>query len=727
MKYFHYFSFESEYDEMRDNNYEEPWVSYTEEVERVNYDMTDEEKIEQLMKVPLTIEATSGSGNFSWTNLGASRTVQYSLNGGEWQTMNTATTVPVTAGDEIQLKGTNTSYSGGGPTLFGVYCNIKGNIMSLVSGDNFASAKTLTDEKVFNSFGRQLEFLSSAKELILPATGVPNSGYRDMFYGCSSLTETPVIFAETCGSYAFCQMFRQTKITKAPELSTITSLGLSCYDSMFYNCQQLKTSMKTLPATSVPHGAYGNMFNGCSQLETIPEFPAEINAGENAFGSMFRDCYSIETVSNFPKVTYTGDSQDGQVFYRMFAGCSGLTSVLPTIDITNAQCGRVCREMFSACTSLVNAPFLPATNVPENGYENMFSGCLSLTSYPVLPATTVNTSSYIEMFLGCSSLVVSPVICATTLGDSCYSGMFSGCTSLTDAQALPCENLVNGCYYHMFAGCSSLTGAPNLPATVVPRNAYYGMFIGCTSLVVPPVLSATTFGQESCEYMFHSCEKLKDTPAMNITGISGVSCFRLAFAYCFSLTGIQITFPNTTVPASGCQFMFAYCTSLVSAMTVLPGTPVGVGAYHCMFSGCTSLKVAPNITATKIEANGCWRMFEGCTSLVTPPIISATTFGGASAMTAMFAGCVSLTDSPVLNAKSLSTGCYNNMFSGCTSLTSVTSANSTKPGTGYTRNWLGGVATGGTFYMTYSGANWDSTITRGVDTVPSDWSIVHSW
>ena len=40
------------------------------------------------------------------------------------------------------------------------------------------------------------------------------------------------------------------------------------------------------------------------------------------------------------------------------------------------------------------------------------------------------------MFKNCSSLTQAPALPATTLADSCYGSMFSGCTSLTQAPAI---------------------------------------------------------------------------------------------------------------------------------------------------------------------------------------------------------------------------------------------------------------------------------------------------
>jgi hypothetical protein len=46
--------------------------------------------------------------------------------------------------------------------------------------------------------------------------------------------------------------------------------------------------------------------------------------------------------------------------------------------------------MFSGCTSLKEAPELPATTLTVGCYEGMFNGCTSLIKAPELPATNIN-------------------------------------------------------------------------------------------------------------------------------------------------------------------------------------------------------------------------------------------------------------------------------------------------------------------------------------------------
>ena len=78
---------------------------------------------------------------------------------------------------------------------------------------------------------------------------------------------------------------------------------------------------------------------------------------------------------------------------------------------------------------------------------------------------TMATYCYRSMFRDCTSLTQAPVLPATTLTVSCYAEMFRGCTGLTQAPALPVTTLANYCYDNMFRDCTGLIQAPDLPAT----------------------------------------------------------------------------------------------------------------------------------------------------------------------------------------------------------------------------------------------------------------------
>ena len=68
----------------------------------------------------------------------------------------------------------------------------------------------------------------------------------------------------------------------------------------------------------------------------------------------------------------------------------------------------------------------------------------------------MSSACYRFMFKGCTSLTQAPTLPATTLAEYCYGGMFKGCTSLTQAPTLPATTLAGWCYNEMFNGCTNL-------------------------------------------------------------------------------------------------------------------------------------------------------------------------------------------------------------------------------------------------------------------------------
>ena len=190
---------------------------------------------------------------------------------------------------------------------------------------------------------------------------------------------------------------------------------------------------------------------------------------------------SLINSTNFSTLTTL---QNIYTFYKLFEGCTGLTSAENLILPATTLAGNCYRFMFANCSKLTTVPsdYLPANTLAIDCYSYMFADCTSLTTAPALPATTLEPYCYQYMFYNCTSLVTAPALPATTLAESCYQDMFYNCTSLTTAPELPATTLVDGCYQYMFESCSSLTTAPELPATTLVDGCYQYMFYNCASL-----------------------------------------------------------------------------------------------------------------------------------------------------------------------------------------------------------------------------------------------------
>ena len=212
-----------------------------------------------------------------------------------------------------------------------------------------------------------------------------------------------------------------------------------------------------------------------------------------------------------------------------------LNYVLASLGIHPRMVSSCYSALFKNCTSLVQAPELPATTLASWCYNAMFEGCTSLVQAPELPATTLADFCYFDMFHGCTSLTQVPTILpATRLTQDCYYNMFGDCTSLTTTPSLPATILANLCYDRMFKGCTSLTIAPALPATTLANYCYADMFEGCTSLTTAPELPATELAEGCYYYMFYDCKNLTQIPALPAATLSE-NCYKYMFVNCKSI------------------------------------------------------------------------------------------------------------------------------------------------------------------------------------------------
>ena len=256
----------------------------------------------------LTIESLEDSNTIEFGGAdGLQKTIQVSKDGGttwisktspnKWKTITLAT---LNTGDKLLIKGTNTAYSdvNQNNTIIGrKQFIIYGNIMSLISGDNFANNKTLTANYAFRSlFGStyNYETLISAENLVLPATTLTKGCYSFMFQDCESLETAPTLPATTLADSCYNGMFYEcTNLTTAPALP-VTILATECYQYMFYGCIRL-VNAPTLPATTLATGCYQYMFGGCTNLKNAPELSAT-KLADRCYGGMFYKCTKLSYI-----------------------------------------------------------------------------------------------------------------------------------------------------------------------------------------------------------------------------------------------------------------------------------------------------------------------------------------------------------------------------------------------------------------------------------------------
>lgn len=188
---------------------------------------------------------------------------KYSINGGDWIQTDSKATITLHKDDVMCVVGENVDRC----WIKGL-CDVCGNIMSLIYGDDFYKKKYWGSRDYgYVGFFYTCD-IRNAENLILPATEVDVNGYAMMFKDCVYLTTPPKLPATTLWRY--------------------------CYDYMFDGCISL-TNAPELPATELPVGCYRFMFQGCKKLTNAPELPADYLRPE-CYREMFGGCTSLKYI-----------------------------------------------------------------------------------------------------------------------------------------------------------------------------------------------------------------------------------------------------------------------------------------------------------------------------------------------------------------------------------------------------------------------------------------------
>lgn len=177
----------------------------------------------------------------------------YRKNGGEWTAgwhtegaFMYGLELPVSSGDTVEFKRECTGYTTINHNT--VVFNVRGNIMSIAYGDNFARKRNLVGRNggYGQDFYRQFWYMNvvDASDLVLPARYLSSNCYESMFQGCEMLTSAPEL--------------------TAPANSGGTGVGAEAYKSMFQGCTSLTTA-PVIPSTVARlANACDNMFSGSS-------------------------------------------------------------------------------------------------------------------------------------------------------------------------------------------------------------------------------------------------------------------------------------------------------------------------------------------------------------------------------------------------------------------------------------------------------------------------------
>lgn len=238
----------------------------------------------------LTLEVLTGGtfvSSYNW---------EYSVNDGEWESPYTSPDWQLSgdyysrvfvAGDLIRMKATGII---GGRLMkndylqvpCGMVCNVYGNLLSLVYGDNFSGQTSLGSSKFEQLFyvddpAYSLYILNSGN-LVIPATT-----------------------SDTGNTHTFDAMFaNQSRLVYPPKELPLLQLTDYCYYGMFRNC----TSMVRIPkilATQFTTGSgwsMAEMFAGCTSLTSATIYQRSVGF-QYTMWNLFDRCSSLTEVTMY--------------------------------------------------------------------------------------------------------------------------------------------------------------------------------------------------------------------------------------------------------------------------------------------------------------------------------------------------------------------------------------------------------------------------------------------
>ena len=410
MKFLKKFNTHAEYEEYRaDYDFIKPNVTKCISPKEVHYNPLDY-RYEYLTLVPLE------NGSFKFTSR-TNQTVDYSTNNGRtWSTLESDVyTEEINAGTKVIWRANLSASTSAGSGTFSSTCdfNVKGNILSMAFGDDFTDKTDLTGKNhVFTDLFKESNAIN-AYGLQLVADVLPIDCYRGLFFHCRKLKKgVKKLPAKTLGERCYHGMFGGCTSLITPPISigdSGTTMARSACTDMFMDCVSLTKAPK-LPITKAIHSCYYQMFYGCTSLINAPELPATI-LDTNSYGKMFYGCTSLITAPTLP-----AERLENSCYKDMFYGCTSLANT-PDMMATSMVGNYACAGMFQNCTNLVTAFItLPITSLKEGAYDGMFNGCTNLTNAPFLPANNIPSNGYRNMFKNCS--ILNYIEClATSIGD----------------------------------------------------------------------------------------------------------------------------------------------------------------------------------------------------------------------------------------------------------------------------------------------------------------------
>ena len=727
----------------------------------------------------LTFRVLSG-GTIAWNSLGSgqAKTIQYSLNNGEWTTItaSTSTTISVSAGDVVRFKGTNTSYAGsnanysgfdGGTATF----NIEGNIMSLVYGDNFIGNTGLTGTYNFCSLFKNSNVIS-AENLILPATTLTAHCYRALFAQCYLLEEAPELPATTLADSCYRYMFQDAAITTAPDLLATTLLDHS-YEGMFNRCSNLNyikclaTDISATSATTAWTQAVST--TGTFVKDANAEWPTGVS-GIPTRWTVIDEGLANPTVScDGLYITLECTTQGASIYYRLNE--SGTYSAYTTpISITADTVVEAYSQLGSDTSSIVKENCIYDDGITEptiycdgeyitlscdtggasiyyrlnqQGTFTQYSEAIVITADTICEAyseidgrrseTVTANCEYDDSLkaprIECNGIEVT-ITCNTVGADIYYrlneEGTYSAYTA---AIAITADTIVEA--YSELGVETSQTVSQN--CIYDPTHDYSLDYLTLRARTDGKLYWRANGGvTKSISYSLNDGAWTTITsnatpPTISVTTGDVVRFKGTNTSYATSKSGYT-GFGYGELTANTFDADAAEVDVEGNIMSLVYGDNfVGNTGLTGIYNFCSLFKKLKVVSAENLVlpamtlTNYCYRaMFSWCTELVVAPALPATTLKQ-GCYWYMFESCA-ITTAPDLPAETLVAECYGNMFTSCASLNYIKcmavsgfTANNCK------QNWTKSVAANGTFVK--DGSVDVTTWSRGINGIPTNWLV----
>lgn len=252
------------------------------------------------------------NGTFKFTST-SGNSIDYSIDSGTtWTTLASGVDSPtITSGSTIMWRGSNMIISRTDPYGIGTFSStgkfdVEGNIMSLIYGDDFIDKYSLSGKDyVFMDLFKSCPNVVNAKNMVLPATTLSQSCYRNMFYALNA----------------------SSSLLTAPVELPATTMTNNCYYSMFQHCSGLTSvSEDYLPATTLAQSCYCNMFSRTTALKNIPKLPATTLA-VGCYYNMFLAPVNTTAMTTTESFLLPATTLVQECYRNMFNGRKGVSKI----------------------------------------------------------------------------------------------------------------------------------------------------------------------------------------------------------------------------------------------------------------------------------------------------------------------------------------------------------------------------------------------------------------